>query len=349
MKRGIFATTLILIILAALAFDFGFYETYLRRPGSKSENVPLTVEPGTGVKAIAAELKNKGAIRSRFIFETYVWISGTQARFQTGKFYVRSGQSYAKIVKQLTSPGVSEREITLLEGWGIREMAEYLKRQGIAEVEDFYRIAGTPATDYRNDRDAFRSKDFSQEFAFLAGRPDYVSLEGYLFPDTYRIPLEVTAEDIVRVMLKNFDRRINQELRAEAESRGRTLFEVITLASIIEREVRADADRALVSDILWRRLDAGMPLQVDSSVNYLTGKKTPSISFDDREIDSPYNTYKYPGLPLGPIGNPGLSSILAAIRPKTNNYWYFLAGTDGVIRYGRTLEEHGENRVLYLR
>jgi len=127
------------------------------------------------------------------------------------------------------------------------------------------------------------------------------------------------------------------------------MHEMLTMASIIEREVRGDVDRKMISDLFWRRLDIGMALQADSTVNYVTGGKNPSISFVDRDIDSPYNTYKYRGLPPGPISNPSLSSIEAAIYPEQNNYFFFLTDPAGKVYYGRTLGEQGANRALYLR
>lgn len=340
----------LLILLFGLAVaGYGTSEIFLRRPLTDATPVGIVIRPGSGVHAISKSLKENDIISNRFIFETYVWITKTQSRFQTGSFNLLSGASYASIVRDLTRSVTAERTITILEGWGIREIGEYLEREGVLRAEELKRVTGTPAVDYRRDEKANRPFDVAAEFPLVGGKPDYVSLEGYLFPDTYRIKRDEAPEEVVRTMLRTLELRIDESLRQEIEASGHTVFEILTIASIIEREVQSNADRYLISDVLWRRLEAGIALQVDSSVNYVTGKKTPSISFVDRDIDSPYNTYQYPGLPLGPIGNPGRASILAAIRPKANQYWYFLAGTDGVIHYGRTLEEHGENRARYLR
>ncbi len=162
--------------------------------------------------------------------------------------------------------------------------------------------------------------------------------EGYLFPDTYRIFESARAVEIVEKMRANFDRRV-----------GTITSDDLILASIVEREVAGDEDRRMVADIFRRRLEIGWALQADATVNYVTGKNTPAISAEDRDLDSPYNTYKYRGLPPGPISNPGLSAINAVRNPTPNEFWYFLTDTAGNVHYAETLDEHNENKARYLR
>jgi UPF0755 protein len=147
--------------------------------------------------------------------------------------------------------------------------------------------------------------------------------------------------------LNNFDNKLPPELREEIAKQKKTIFEIITMASVIEKEARGE-DMALISDIFWRRIGEGIALQSDATVNYATGKYETQPSLDDLEIDSPYNTYKYRGLPKGPIGNPGLEAIRAAIYPKANNYWYFLHTKDGQTIYSRNFNEHKANKLKYL-
>ncbi|MFH0928244.1 MAG: endolytic transglycosylase MltG, partial [bacterium] len=192
--------------------------------------------------------------------------------------------------------------------------------------------------------DAKPIKDWSLEFPFLTDKPAMVSLEGYLFPDTYRFAMNATAEDIVRRLLREFDRKFTMELRAEAADQKRSIFEVVVLASLLEREVQSDSDKAKVADLFLRRLDAKWALQADSTVNYATGGTSPSISLEETRFDSPYNTYLYRGLPIGPISNPGLASLRAALHPEKNEYWFFLTTPTGEVRYGRNLDEHNANR-----
>lgn len=185
-------------------------------------------------------------------------------------------------------------------------------------------------------------------------------LEGFLFPDTYQFPIEVSGEEAVRIMKDNFDKKLTSELREEIEKQNKTIFEIIVIASMIEKEVKTVEDKKLVSGILWKRLESKMPLQIDATITYITGKKTTKISLEELKIDSPYNTYKYLGLPVGPICNPGLDSILAAIYPKDSGYWYYLSasaakggeprlnGRDGETIFSKTLEEHRINKEKYL-
>jgi len=174
------------------------------------------------------------------------------------------------------------------------------------------------------------------------------NLEGFLFPDTYEFPLNVKGEDIVKKMMENFDKKL-APYQNEISDSGKTLFDVITMASLLEKEVKTKEDKELVSGILWKRLESGIPLQVDATIAYITGKKIIKVSKEDTEIDSPYNTYKYLGLPLGPICNPGLESIQAALYPESSEYWYYLSTPEGETIFNKTLEEHNIDKAKYLK
>ena len=174
------------------------------------------------------------------------------------------------------------------------------------------------------------------------------NLEGYLFPDTYYFPIDVSGEEVVRIMRENFEKKISP-YKEEIEKSGRSLQEIITMASLLEKEVKTKEEKEIASGILWKRLKAGIPLQVDATITYITGKKTTKISLEDLQIDSSYNTYKYKGLPPGPICNPGLESILAALYPKESEYWYYLSTPDGKTLFFKTLEEHNLAKAKYLK
>jgi UPF0755 protein len=173
-------------------------------------------------------------------------------------------------------------------------------------------------------------------------------LEGFLFPDTYEFPLSVSGERVVKKMMENFDKKLASYQNDISDS-GKTLFEIITMASLLEKEVKTFEDKKLVSGILWKRRENGMPLQVDATINYITGKQTPKVLKEDTEIDSPYNTYKYLGLPLGPICNPGLESIKAALYPESSEYWYYLSTPEGETIFNETLKEHNYDKSKYLK
>jgi UPF0755 protein len=174
------------------------------------------------------------------------------------------------------------------------------------------------------------------------------NLEGYLFPDTYYFPLDVSGEEVVRIMQENFEKKIAPYLK-EIEKSGKSLKDIIIMASLIEKEVKTKEEKELVSGILWKRLKAGIPLQVDATITYITGKKTTKIPLEDLKIDSPYNTYKYKGLPPAPICNPGLESILAALYPKESDYWYYLSKPDGKTLFFKDYEEFIVAKAKYLK
>lgn len=244
---------------------------------------------------------------------------------------------------------LKENTLTFIEGWTLRDYGYYLENKGLFQAEELHEAVGFPAVDYRQSKDLPQLTDWSDKFDFLKDKPKYVSLEGYLFPDTYRVYEDATIKDIVTKMLENFDKKLTPEMREEIIKRKKTIFQVVTVASLVEAEACAEADRYLVADIIWRRLAISMPLQLDSTINYATGEKKAAVSLAEQALNSPYNTYRYPGLPLGPIDNPSLAALQAAVYPEKNSYWYFLTGTDGKMHYGKNLDEHNRNKYRYLK
>lgn len=240
--------------------------------------------------------------------------------------------------------GPVEISITIPEGKTVAQVATILVAK---------HLASTP----KEVLDASRGILKSNEFAWID--PNATSLEGYLFPDTYRVYREENPKKVLEIMLKNFERKVlpavTQELARQQASKAGVLItahwslsQIITLASIVERE-STQGERARIADIFLRRIDAGIPLQADSTVNYATGNSKPAVSLAETSISSPYNTYRYKGLPPGPIANPGLAAIWAVLAPKANNNWYFLSTKQGAIIYSKTLEEHNKNKALYLK
>lgn len=310
----------------------------------------FVITKGESVRQISGNLQKEGLLRSPFFFDAYLWLAGQRRKLQAGEYWLGPRISLYQLSDILvTGRGANlEREITILEGWNLREISQYLEYEGIIQSEELLELVGFPLIDYRWQKEFPKLKDFSQEYNFLKDKPKYVGLEGYLFPDTYRIYRKTTTEAIVRKTLNNFDEKLKPEIREKIKQQKKTIFEVIIMASILEKEVAEEEDQRLAADIFYRRLKAGMPLQADSTVNYITGKKMTQALLVDTKIDSPYNTYKYPGLPKGPISNPGIGAIKAALSPLPNNYWYFLTARDGKVIFSKTLEEHGLNKKKYL-
>jgi UPF0755 protein len=226
-----------------------------------------------------------------------------------------------------------ERTIKILEGWTITDIDKYLSKEGIIAEGEFIKLTKAVPAGFE-----------------LIKLPSGVDLEGYLFPDTYRIFKDASADDILIKLLTAFENKLSPELRLEIEKQGKTVHEIITLSSIIEKEVRSEDDMAIVSGILQKRLEISMPLEVDSTINYITGKNDPAVEYSDLQIDSPYNTYKNYGLPPGPISNPGLASIKAAIYPTESEYLFYLNRQDtGETIFSKTYDEHLVNKYKYLK
>ncbi len=255
-----------------------------------------------------------------------------------------------------TSLARPEETIQILEGWTERDIADYFERLGKWPNAQFLEVVGQPQIDYRQHKDWPPLADWSERFSFLKDKPGYYGLEGYLFPDTYRIYATSTVETVVNKMLLNFDKKLTPQMRADIKAQGKTIYEIVTMASIIEKEAPLDYgrqdnhDARIISGIFWRRLKIGQALQSDATLSYIFDDNEPSHSRQDLEVDSPYNTYRYRGLPPGPICNPGLLAIEAAIYPLASDYNYFLTpqGKDTVI-YAKTYEEHLRNKYKYLK
>lgn len=312
--------TIILLIVVGAVSLLWFRYTINAPASTNTEPRRFVIATGEGVNAISRNLKGAGLIRNSFAFETYLWWKNLEGKLIAGEYDLKSSFSIRELTRVLVAGDTisRERDITILEGWTRKDIAEYLEKEGVAKAKEFL--------------------DKTKEF------------EGYLFPDTYRIFKDATSEEIIVKMRAEFDRKVTSAMHAEIKNQKRTLQEVVIMASILEREVRSLEEMQLVSDLFWRRLAIGMPLQADSTINFITGGKRPRATYDDLKIDSPYNTYKYRGLPPGPIGNPGLFAITAAIYPKKNDYWFFLTTEDdGRAIFGKTLDEHNRNRAKYLR
>lgn len=239
-----------------------------------------------------------------------------------------------------TIPVVKREEIsiTIIPGWDLRDIAEYFEKIGlVSSTEQFYLLTGNPAKT-GNDLYYFSGK-------LISKIPEGISMEGYLAPETYRIYKDSKPTEVVQKLLNQQEQQLSL-----TSINSQNLHEVLTMASILEKEARTLEDKKMVSDILWRRLKKNWALQVDSSVHYAVDRSGDVFTTDkEREINSPWNTYRFPGLPPGPICSPGPESVEAALDPKQNNYWYFLTGNDGKMYYARTLDEHNANRYKYLR
>ncbi|MBU1179321.1 endolytic transglycosylase MltG [Patescibacteria group bacterium] len=336
--------TFLIVVMLVVAITGGYFlsQFYLKGPSKNTMPVSFEIEKGDSVKKISKELEEKGVIDNVFIFEVYVWLLGLDGVFQPGNYTLKPGTNISKLVKEMTDINTKEKSYTIIEGWNLREFAEYLKNKDlIKEDKGLYGLTGQPAVDYRKNKLDFIG---GWDYDFLSDKPPYVGLEGYLYPDTYRILADGNVDSLLRKALDNFDKKLTQILRDEIKLQKKTVFEVLTAASIVEKEVDTYEDRRIVADIILRRLKKGMALQMDSTINYITASGRARSTYEDLKIQSLWNTYKYIGLPLGPICNPSIWSIKAVVYPTPNDYWYFLSDKEGKVYYAKTYAEHLKNR-----
>jgi len=340
----VFKKVLIIILFAiigAVLLGGLYFWNQIGLPVSgNEEEVVFNIKDGESVKEIGVNLEAVELIRSAYWFEVYVFFDGSQSNFIAGDYLLGKDSNIKEVVDILTSGQVADEQvITIIEGWNSVEISDYLAEQGVVEKNDFLKAVAT-----KDSRRLIPDKIYN----LLVDKPAEQDLEGYLFPDTYRIYEDATSVDIIKKMLDNFEIKFTDQMKQDVEAGNMSIYEIITLASIIEKEVRTDTDRKIAAGIFYDRMNLGVALQSDATVNYVTGKQALQPSSEDLKVDNLYNTYKYKGLPPGPICNPALSAIMAAIYPEKSEYFYFLTKPDGSTVFSKTYDEHLENKRKYL-
>lgn len=319
---AIFVFLTCVTLAVALVFEFA--------TPRRVQKSTVTILRGENAFQIANDLKAEGYINNKLFFLFNVVKNGNLKKLKSGE-YDFGGLGYAAIIDKLTKAQTIAKTITVIPGWSFLDIRNYLAESEIIKADDF--------TDEANPL-------LLKEFDFLNDPAAGGELEGFLYPDTYQVPDKPSADDIKKLMLENFDAKLTDSLRVEINKQRRTVFEIVTMASLLEREVKTSEDKKLVAGILWKRMETEMPLQVDSTLLYY---KTGSPEIFNKDINSPYNTYKYAGLPAGPICNPGIESIEAAVYPKNSDYWYYLNAKDGTTIFSKTYDEHLANKTKYLK
>jgi len=342
-------TTLCLLFLVIFFLFFVWQSIYLPKAFSEKEDKLFLVQKGQNLFEIAGNLEKEGLIKSDLAFIFYAFIKGKQGSLQAGGYLLNPAMNVPHIAGKIILGDIVKEKITIIEGWNLRDIGWYLEGKGMFQAEELFELVGFPAIDHSVATDLPQPRDFSSDFGFLKDKPQNVNLEGYLFPDTYHIKKGASIEEIVRKMLDNFAQKLTSDLKEEIKRQEKSIFEIITMASLLEKEVKTKEDREIVAGILWKRLKNNIPLQVDATITYIAGKKTTKISTEDTQIDSPYNTYKYPGFPLGPICNPGLDSIMAALFPQESIYWFYLSTPEGETIFSKNYEEHNLAKAKYLK
>jgi len=297
----------------------------------------VIVAPGTGTAAIGRRLVEAGVIRDELAFRAALWWTGRSRDLQAGEYRFDRPMAAVDVVDRLSRGDVYTRRLTIPEGLTIREMADIFETRGFGRRTAFIDAAANAALIEDLDADA-------------------VDLEGYLFPETYALPRDTPAARLIRMMVDRFRATYVDDLRRRAAAEGLTTRQVVTLASLVEKETAQAQERPVVAAVYRNRMKIGMALQADPTVVYAmqkAGKYNGNIRRDDLAIDSPYNTYRYPGLPPGPIAAPGAASLEAALMPAPVSYLYFVSRNDGSHVFSQTLAEHNRNvrefQVLYFR
>ncbi len=291
--------------------------------GSKSEASRIVfIRPQTGALTIARALKDAGVIRSRVAFLAVAVGRGTYRHLLAGEYEFAPGLSLLEIVRRLEQGRGFVHQVTIPEGFAAQQIAQLLAERGLVNRDRFMALL--------QDRQMLEQYGLEGE-----------SLEGYLFPDTYRLIKGLSEEVIVHRMVRRFQEMLGPEEHTRAEELGMSVHEIVTLASLIEREAQVPEERPLVSAVFHNRLRRGIPLQSDPTVLYGLSRFSGRLTKANLQAPSPYNTYLKRGLPPGPIANPGRASIMAALHPASSRYLYFVSKNDGTHAFSTTLQEHG--------
>ena len=325
---------LVLILLAIIAGSFFYfrYQVYYSHGAYRSIKM-FKIEKGEGNGLVSSNLKNEGLISGKWYFYYYMRVHSLLNKILPGDYQLSGDMTIPEIANAITQEQSKFAKITFPEGWDSKKMAERLSANSFPG-DEFLGIVENPPF------------DLTSRYSFFSLLPKGTSLEGYLFPDTYFFSQKFSAEEITGKILNNFDNQLTPDLREEIKRQGKSLKEIITMASIIEKEVKNDEDRKIISGIFWNRIKAGQPLQSCATISYILGVSKKQYSFEDTRIQSPYNTYLNRGLPPGPISNPGIASIKAAIYPLKTDYNYFLSDSQtGKTIFSKSIEEHNANKA----
>ncbi|CAI6078931.1 Endolytic murein transglycosylase [Paenibacillus sp. JJ-100] len=332
---GIFL--LVLLVLAVGAG--GFIWSMMRPVEASSKPVVFEITSGSGTSKIADQLQQEGLIRNSLVFKGYLKWKKQGSNFMAGKYAMNPGVTYDEIIHKLSNGDVIPEEMvkfTIPEGYTVLQIADKLSAEGIVDKKEFLKLANDASS---FDVDIIKTVPVDEELRYV--------LEGYLFPETYEMKKGSTTHEVMQRMLDEFQTRVNSipDLQAKLEVQKLSLHELLTIASLVEREVVVDQERALVAGVIYNRLEQDMKLEIDATVQYLLDKPKARLLFKDLKVQSPYNTYLNKGLPPGPIASPSLASIEAALEPEASEYLFYVTKKDGTSEhlFAKTYKEHQRN------
>ncbi len=341
-KTKVIFPILFLLIAVPAGIVFYLYSSYRKAAyegyGDPTKTIDFIIEQGESTDEIAADLLEKGLITNETFFKLYLRQNDVASTIQAGSFTVPNNLSIEKLVEILQKAEFPDIWVTIPEGLMAKEIAEMLANA----------FATYPESSF--DKETFLSAVTTPALpeGYKSPAPEGKGLEGYLFPDTYRFPPDATAEYVLLTMVSTFNEKLIIPNQKDIEASSLTVDEIVILASILERETRQAHDRPKVADILLRRLEAGWALEVDATLLYHFGDWQHVITYQDLQLDTPYNTRKYQGFPPTPIANPGAQSFEAVLNPEPNEYWFYINDKEGTLHYAKTLAEHNQNIATYL-
>jgi peptidoglycan lytic transglycosylase G len=316
-KRLIWGGSTLLALILIMLGGLFYFST---GPGGNEDTIVL-IPPKSGTSLIGRKLQTAGVVRNAKVFRVYAVLTGKARKLRAGEYAFPPKASLRQVTDKLVNGKVVEHAVTIPEGFTLTQIAEVLEKRGLVSAEAFREIGTDLAITAKWD---------------VPG----TTLEGFLFPDTYKFTKGMSAKQIAKRMVNRFNQKVNTELRLAAKAQGLSLLQFITMASIIEREVRAKPEQAVVASIFYNRIQKRKRLESCATVLYAQGRISGSLSLEDLYFKSPYNTYRRRGLPPGPIGNPGLSAIRAAAYPEKTEYLFFVVRPDGTHVFSKTFAEH---------
>lgn len=320
----------LLLLIVVLCWMAALVKASLLPPNQGEPTVKkFVVPPNATSRMVAQRLQEEGLIRSQDAFLIYLRISGKDRLLKAGEYQLADNLSLPQLVEKLYQGNTTFYQVVIPEGYTLAQIADALESKQLIDRERFSELI---------ERGEFN-------FRFITDLPAGPNrLEGFLFPATYQISTDAGEKEIIELMLKRFDRFLTPAVESRCAELGISVREMVTLASMVEREARQPEEQPVIAGVLYNRLKRGMPLQVDATVQYALGKHRERLYYKDLKVDSPYNTYLYGGLPPGPIASPGEGAMQAVLYPAQHNYLYYVAKPDGSHIFSTSLEEHNKAR-----
>lgn len=291
---------------------------------SAGEPVLITIKPGMPAKIIAQELESQNLIKNALVFRIAARLQGLESSLQAGEYSISPAMPIRQMLTMMSQGQTAYQQITIPEGYTIEQVAGLLAEKKLANPDKFKELAKTFAP-----------------FPYMAPTPNTkYSAEGFIFPDTYRVAKGTTEEELLTMMVKQFDAKLTPEIRQRAAELGLSIREVVIMASLVEKEAKLSEERPVIAGVFANRIKQSMPLQSCATIQYILGYPKAELTIQDTQISSPYNTYQNMGLPPGPIANPGNAAIKAVLFADTTEYLYFVADKQGKHHFSKTYEEH---------